>query len=172
MWFPDRQLGSVLVANDPIENILQNAETMIESMTSDGGYNFDWGTATIWDETKQTSPACYVDFNDEREGQKEADSCAFLNHFTMEITLFPKLTTESDTPRRTIRGVMTNMITDIKKLFGTPPNNSINGTCDAARYKGFKKINPKSNDYIQSYQCKVFYDIQYQQNRESPMIRV
>lgn len=143
---------------------------LILSMTTVGGYNFDWKIVN------NRNLALYPQSFPRAEIYNPAEDCLdtvaglgsmdYTNAETWEIRVFGKLTTSSTNPLFDIQDLEDSMLDDLKMLFGI--NQSISDTCDSFLYKGYKRDIEKSVDQFTPRALKTFWRSVYSQDRKTP----
>lgn len=104
-----------------ITDIENKAKTLIEGMTTAGGYNFDWGTVNEFDMTLQTFPSAEIfitriDNLDLSNGGIHSN--AYENEAFFEIRVRNQLSTETNDPNRNINTEFNKALDDLLEVFG------------------------------------------------------
>lgn len=145
------------------------AKTLIEGMTTAGGYFYNWGDSNEPDHAKKDAyPNAEISITDE-SNQDEADaahSLAYANRATLEISVYSKLTTLDDNPDFKINENHNKALDDLKRLFGTEEN--VSGTCNLILYSGSTREQINTGSVIVTGRLITRWTVFYSQSRTTP----
>jgi hypothetical protein len=159
--------------------ILSNIETamiaLIKSMTTTGGYNFNWDTVNEIDLAIGSFPRALIDSpvesstlgkgtnQDTLNGQH---SDAYTNEAIFTIQIRGELSTPSTSAYFTIRDTLRRALDDLKMLFGI--HNTVSDTCDTIMYQDAQIVYIQRNDVMRPAELKTSWKCVYSQDRETP----
>lgn len=158
-----------------LDNIETNILTLIGTMNTASGYNFNWSTESLDQEDLAigTFPRAVINPSDsifDRETCKDSLSGLGTQVYTNEVyyTILVKgeLPTFDSNPNFAIRQYLRMALDDLKKLFGTNPQ--INYTCDNFLYQTSRGEYIKRNDVQRPAQLRTTWLAIYSQDRLNP----
>ena len=114
-------------------------EALIKTMTTTGGYNYNWLTVNQRDYALGTFPRAEI-YSPEEENLDDIGGIGsndYTNKVVWEIHVTGKITTSSVNPIFDINDIHSLALDDLKMLFGI--NRSLSGTCDSFLYRGMTR---------------------------------
>jgi hypothetical protein len=158
------------------QDILTAAEarmvTLIEAMTTAGGYNFNWGNCNEKDQAKKdTFPNAEIYLPNE-DGQDDpaegVNANSYTNKTQVEIHVYGKNTTLTDNPEFSINAEYNKAVDDLKRVFNTDP--SLNGKVFTIEYLNWRREPKTLGEIITPSKLIARFVITYAQDRATPSL--
>lgn len=152
-----------------LTNIEAGMVTLIEGMTTAGGYNYDWSTVNNSDMALQSYPAAEIFIDPEEtclDDFNGSHANAYYNEVEFKIITRTNLSAVDSTPTFKINEEFNKMLDDLKKLFGT--NQTVGSTACIIMYRGSRRINKTNGDIFVPGDLETDWVVRYGQDRTSP----
>jgi hypothetical protein len=151
-----------------LTNFETNIATLIDGMTTVGGYNYNWPAPNQPDAALTDYPrAQIIVIREENTDSENGSGAMYLtNTVVFEIIVDMRLSTESYTPTRAINAEYNKALDDLKKLLCNNPH--VTDTLTGLMYRGMERIIDKSGDIITPGRMITRWEGQYYQRRDLP----
>ena len=143
--------------------------TLIDSMTTTGGYNFNWSTVNQRNYALGTFPRAEVYYPKEEnlDTLSGIGSNDYTNAVNYEIHVAAKIPTSSTNPLFDVNAFYDLALDDLKMLFGLNP--SVSGTCDSFLYRGYTREIKAIDQFIPTKMITTWRAV-YSQDRITPTL--
>jgi len=163
--------------------IKDSIETWVLSMTTAGGYNYNWLSASQKDLAKATFPAAIFEF-DPLETQDRAEFASDTNSYSNKVMVTLSAYTKMTAAEITLQGqtgvpsksqdvyklCMDKMLDDLKKLFGTNWYLSTNTGIELIDYVKSERKMTKASDIFRPGKLVSTWQVTYVQSRLNPTV--
>lgn len=154
---------------DTFESI---AQSLIEGMTTGGGYNFNWGTVNNPDLAQVIFPTAWIFIEAERNIDviDGAGAQSYRNEVDVRIEVMGEIATETAIPNWSINSIHNKALDDLKKLFGITANIHVGNSIDVMMYQGMTREDPlpTSGDRFHPGKMITTWLARYYQSRTDP----
>lgn len=161
------------MAGTPILTLAEAAmKSLVEGMTTDGGYNYNWGTVNEYDMALCTFPSATIELEPEELNIDEPNGAwagAYYNEDTFRIIVRGKLSDEHTDPNFQADDLLNKALDDLKQVFGIDYH--LSGTVNVIMYRGCTRIIERSGDRFIPKRLETRWIVRYLQDRQNPTQR-
>lgn len=148
-----------------IGTIQSQIEARIDAISTDSGYNNDWGSVNVKDQVLMSYPSAWVYIPDDGEEvlQDGQTAGAYRNELTFVIEVRTQMTSAEEQPSYENRSLLYEAYEDIKKAFASPVD-----ACEETNVLGFTPVVESGGDIYRPTRFDVSLNVSYSQDRNDP----